>query len=333
VMKGFFSVCAIILLLLDGFSMASVSVVKNGSFENDGPMSYIAPDQRPEYWCDVSYDDFKFGAYVWDDWASHGNYSLTMYNFRGGTFQPNDAVTVSQSVYLASAGQIILDITLFTLYGDPWDTNAVTARVLIDDFEVWNSDGLQFTAGQFTGEIVIDVNQMFKDENAHVLSLQLRPDVSNLNLIQYFSQWDFIRFSTACGGAGFLPADFTRDCVVDIYDLKIFAVGWLDPDGPDLTGDAAVDFADFAVLADSWMVDNSGPEGDPCYLDPDFVFLDADLNDDGIVDYGDIFVFSNGWLNNGGPCVRADLNRDGIIDLADFAILAEYWQQTGSLYD
>jgi len=302
----------------------AVSIVKNGSFENDGYIDYVTQTSRPEYWCDVSYDQSDFVAYVGNDWATDGVYSLTIFTYILGSFQPNEAATISQSVYLTSADQLLFDVHLGADYGYPWDPNIVTARVLIDDNEVWNSDGLQFTAGQFTGEVAIDVNQNFKDGNDHILSLELATDVSNLNYVQYFSQWDFFRFNSACN----LPGDLTGDCKVDINDLDFFAEGWLKPDGPDLTGDGANDFTDFAVLADNWGASGDANSAQP----PQDNLIDADLNDDGIVDYGDVVTFCGDWLADGGPCVRADLNEDGVIDLIDFAKLAEKWQQTGSLY-
>jgi hypothetical protein len=331
-MKRFVSVCAAVLLLLDGVAMAAVGIVKNGSFENNGSMDYVTPDQRPEYWCDVSFDEFKFSAYVGSDWSTHGDYSLTMYTNMFGTFATNDAVTISQSVYLANVSKIMFDVQLFANNG-VWDPNVATAEVLIDNTEIWNSDGLEYNAGQFTGQVTADINQTFKDGNSHVLSLRLKTDTGDLSFVQYAAQWDFVRFDSFCNIPSFLPADFDRDGIVDINDLKILANVWLEQRSIDLTGDGFINLADFAILAGDWM-SNTPPDNqcDISYLAPGFIFLDADLNDDGIVDYGDIFVFSNEWLNNGGPCVRADLNSDGAVNFTDYALFIEYWQQTGSLY-
>jgi hypothetical protein len=301
---------------------SGVGIVKNGSFENDGYIEYVTQADRPEYWCNVSYDQSKFVTSVRNDWATDGDYSLIMFTYEFGTFQPNDTATISQSVYLTNANQLLFDVYLAG-YGYPWDPNIVTARVLIDDNEVWNSDGLQFTSGRFEGEVVVDVNQNFKDGNAHILSLQLSTDVSNMDYVRYIVQWDFVRFSYACH----LPGDLTGDCIVDINDLNSLAQGWLSPTGPDLTGDGIANFADFAVLADFWQTtgdSNSVPSQDN--------LLDADLNDDGIVDFSDVIVLCGDWLAEGGPCVRADLKQDGVIDLKDFAILAKSWLFTGSLY-
>jgi hypothetical protein len=303
---------------------SGVGIVKNGSFENDGYIEYITQDDndRPEYWCDVSYDQSKFAAYLDNYWKTNGSYSLLMYSY-STIFGPNDAAEISQSVYLADTNQLDFDLALYTDYG-AWDVNVATARVLIDNNEVWNSDGLQFTAGQFEGEIAVELNPNLKDENVHIFTLQIRIDVGRYNIAQYYSQWDNIRFSYSCR----LPGDLTGDCVVDINDLNALADGWLSPAGPDLTGDGASNFADFAVLADNWQTTGDSNTSVPSQSD----LLDADLDDDGIVDFSDVIVLCGDWLAEGGPCVRADLKQDGVIDFFDFVKLAEKWQQTGSLY-
>jgi len=325
VMKRLIYAASVMVIFYGGICNA-VSVVKNGSFENDGSM-FLTPTHIPEYYCNVDFNDSGFSAFIDYDWSTHGSFSLTMYSDMFGSFEPNDAATISQSVYLADVSQLIFDVHLFATYGYPWDINVVTARLLIDGNDVWNSDGLAYTAGQFTGEVAVDINETFNDDSLHILSLQLRADVGDLQFVEYRAQWDFIVFSTFCSSL----ADFTGDCIIDINDLEILAAGWLDPNGPDLTGDDTVNFADFAVLANLWMSDGSSI-GDPVWLEPDFVFLDEDLNDDGIVDYYDIELFSENWLAEGGACVRADLDGDGDIDLFDFNVLAESWQQTGDLY-
>lgn len=322
-MKGFCGIWLVCLIWC--VTPAGAGVVRNGSFEMDGPINYVSADTKPIYWCDVSYNSSIFSAYVGNDWKTDGTYSLTMSTNMFVTFEPNDIETISQAVYMKDVNQIIFDIQLYAGYGS-WDTHIITARVLIDSNEVWNSDGLAFSSGQFAGEISIDVNENFKDENNHILSLQLRTDVGTFSYAQYVAQWDNIRFYAGCNGL--LPGDFNGDCIVDINDLAAFASGWLKPDGPDLTGDGVTNFADFAVFADFWGTSGDSGSAQP----PQDNLLDADLNDDGIVDYVDILMFSKDWLGDGGPCVRADLNDDGLVDFADFAILAESWQQTGSLY-
>lgn len=301
---------------------AGAGVVKNGSFEMDGSF-YVTADTRPEYWCDVAYNDSLFSMYVGSDWKTDGQYSLTMFTNMFVGFQQNDAATISQPVYLNGVEQIIFDTWLYGVY-EFWDPDIITARVLIDGNEVWDSNGLAFSAGQFAGEVVIDVNEIYKDEKNHILSLELRTNIGIMSFAQYVAQWDNVRLYSGCT----LPGDFTGDCVVDINDLAFFANGWLKPNGPDLTGDGVTNFADFAIFADFWGTSEDAGSVQPTQDN----LLDADLNDDGIVDYTDILMFSESWLGDGGPCVRADFNNDGIVDFADFTTIAESWQKTGSLY-
>jgi hypothetical protein len=317
-----FSVIWLVSLMWCAMS-AEASVIKNGSFEMDGQI-YITSQTRPEYWCDVSYDSSKFAMYTYNDWSADGNYSLTMETYMLSPFEPNDAATISQSMYLDEFSQLVFDLYLYSTGN--WDTGIVTARVLIDNNEIWNSDGLQFDAGQFNGQVTIDINHDLQDGYPHLLSLQLSMDVSIMDFTQYLAKWDFIRFNYGCRGT--LPCDFNADCFIDITDLDVFADGWLKPDGPDFTGDSINNFADFVVLANLWNTASDPSLAQP----PQDNLLDADLNDDGIVDYGDIILLSNDWLGDGGPCVRADLGNDGIVNFEDFVKLGESWQQTGSLY-
>jgi len=327
-MKRRLIVISAVTLVCCGVCGATTSVVKNGSFENDGYIVKVMQSARPEYWCNVNYDQSKFDCYVDNDWSINGSYSLTMYAYMYTSFAQNDSETITQSVYLTSAEQIIFDVYLYADYGG-WKTDTVTASVLIDNTEIWNSDGLTYTGGVFMGHIAVDVNETFKDSSLHLLTLRLKADTSSYHTSAYFAQWDSIGLSTTCGSMGYLPADLTHDCVVDINDLKVFTDGWLDPNGPDFTDNNNVNFADFAEFAKSWMVDTRGGVFIP---GPDFVFLDGDLNDDGIVDYADILIFSDNWLGEGGSCVREDLNEDGVIDFKDFAMLAGKWQAIGGLY-
>ncbi|MBN1391251.1 MAG: hypothetical protein JW947_00435 [Sedimentisphaerales bacterium] len=311
-----------------GLCSAGASVVKNGGFENDGRIDYVTQSDRCEYWCGVSYDSSKFIEYVYSDWATSGNYSLTLYSYMYTTFTQDDSATITQSVYLDNAEQITFDIFLWA-DGGGWQTSLVTASVLIDNTEIWNSDSLTYPNGIFMGNIAIDINETFKDSRPHLLTLRLKADTSSYHIYAYSAQWDSIGLVTTCGAGGYLPADFTHDCRVDINDLAVLAEGWLDSNGPDLTGDGDVNFADFAVMGNSWMEDNSG---EPFIPGPDFLFLDADFNDDGIVDYADVVVLSNNWLGQGGYCVREDLNDDDFVDFMDLALLAEQWREIGDLY-
>jgi hypothetical protein len=311
-----------------GVCDATTSVVKNGSFENDGYIGLVTQNTRPEYWCSVGYDQSKFEEKVRNNWSTNGSYSLTMDAYMYTDFAQDDSATITQSVYLNNAEQVIFDVYLYASSGG-WDTGAFTASVLIDNTEIWNSDGLTYTSGAFIGHIAVDVNETFRDTNPHLLTLRLQADTSEFTLHGYYAQWDSVGLSTSCGSMGYLPADLTRDCIVDINDLKVFTDNWLTPNELNLTDDNDVNFADFAVFANSWMVDKRGGAFIP---EPNFVFLNGDLNDDGIVDFVDFAVFGNNWQGQGGSCVRSDLDEDGFIDFKDLVLLAGEWQQLGDLY-
>jgi hypothetical protein len=71
------------------------------------------------------------------------------------------------------------------------------------------------------------------------------------------------RFTTTPCALGQGPVgDFTEDCVVNLYDLKIMSQEWLTPGTkavpsdiyPDIP-DGIVDFRDFAILAKNWLVE------------------------------------------------------------------------------
>ena len=57
-------------------------------------------------------------------------------------------------------------------------------------------------------------------------------------------------------------ADFTGDCFVDLYDMKVLSEDWLtcgvcikSDIYPDI-GDGIVDFRDLAVLAEEWLTED-----------------------------------------------------------------------------
>jgi hypothetical protein len=308
---------------------AGVSVVKNGSFENNGYME-VSPTLIPQYWCSVNYNTGDFAGFLADRdnyWATDGIYSLAFNNLSKSTVSTRTA-TISQSVYLTAADQIMFDTYLFATNGN-WTPAKATAKVLIDGNTVWDSNGLTYPNGEFTGHIVIDINQVYKDEYTHILSFQLALNTSSVGFIQYYALWDSIGFNSVCGMNGYAKADLNHDCVVDINDLAVFAEGWLSPNGPDLNNDGNVDFIDFAVVGRSWGNDTRGAAFLP---KKDFVFLSGDLDDNGIVDFVDFSILANNWFGQGGSCVRYDLNKDGIVDLRDLSLLAGQWLQIGGLY-
>jgi len=310
-----------------GISRGAVSIVKNGSFENDGIIGVVAQDARPEHWCDAGFDESKFLAFVWDDWSTHGDYSLTFGTRYNAAFQAGDTAVISQSVFAENVHQISFDLALSTEWPDiNWDSSLFSAIVTVDDEVIWDSNQPGISEN---GVYHIEVNNLNFSSGLHILAFGIKSNTAaEPYYYSYYAKWDSVMFDTFCNSTGPQPADFDVNGIVDIYDLQVLADGWLNPEGPDLTGDGNVNFSDFASLAGVWMsTEQAELPCDTFFFEPNYILLDADLNDDGIVDYYDVFILSSEWLNNGGACVRTDLNEDGSIDFADYALLIEYWQQ------
>jgi hypothetical protein len=323
--KVTFVVVVIIMMLLTGKTEAGVSVIKNGSFEDDGEI-YDITETAPADWNDVNVPTDKFSGYVDEDWKSDGDYSLTVYSKALAKCNAGDMATVSQQVYLAdtlgNVNQIVFDIKLSASSGD-WDPNKRSALVLIDGEIVWDSDVLgpsEYGDGVYWDVVVSDID--INDTNSHTLSLAIRADLDETlpSFINYWTQWDFVRFDAHCEGAGYLRADLTgpdgrRDCYVDEFDLKLLAENWLEENPAyryDLfeDGDDIVNLRDFGVLAEVWTGDSYGQEDK---------LLSGDLNNDGIVNLLDF-------------AIAAESYSGGQVDYNDISILAEQWLEKNWLY-
>lgn len=330
---------AMVMLLFGNWTQAGVSVVKNGSFENDGSINPITTEDPPQYWCDVNIPSDEFGGKVDTVWSTHGyngddHYSLTLYSKALGECNDGDMAMVSQQVYLdKNVNKIIFDLKLSSSYSpSPWDPNTRSAVVLIDGHPVWDSNDSEPDSNDEYRNQEVDITDVngIGDANLHTLSLAIKSNVNEAfpSYVEYRAHWDFVKFDAHCGGFGYLPGDLNQNCYVDMNDLGLLADQWLTEEPNyiyDLFQDEddIVNFLDFAILADGWM-DNTDWENwqdDNCY---EMEMLATDLNNDGIVDYGDIFVLAYEWLNEGN-CIRADLNDDNIVNLRDFAIIAGEW--------
>ena len=117
-MKGLCSFWIVCLLWC--VTPAGASVVKNGSFEMDGPIN-VSANTMPMYWCDVSYNSDKFSMFLDGSWKTNGNYSLAMLSSRGKAFQQGDSATISQSVYFTDAAQIVFDLYLTSGFYGTWN--------------------------------------------------------------------------------------------------------------------------------------------------------------------------------------------------------------------
>ena len=313
-MKKTTVISAIMIIALVGNStQAGVSLVMNGSFEKDGIINDITV-QSPRRWCDVNLPAGQFGGWVSTDWKSHGNYSLSMYtNFV--EFAAGDIGTVSQQVYLRDVNHIIFDLRLGTLGGFTWDPSKRSALVLVDGDVVWDSgDLVPNVSGEYLNQLA-DVNEVYRDESLHTLSLAIRSNVSETEwFYQFQAQWDFVKFDAHCGGFGYLPEDINHDCYVDILDLRVLSIQWL---GRELNleydlfrdDEDIINFPDFAVFSSYWQ-DNNCPQSNWCW--------GSDFNRSGMVDSADLKVFAEHWLGEV-VLLLSDLTEDDTVNFKDYA--------------
>lgn len=326
-----FITAAIVILLFGPWVQAGVSIVHNGSFENDGTIGDIAT-KAPQYWCDVNLPGNKFSGYVNTVWWTHGyndsdGNSLTLYSKALAKCNAGDMAMVSQQIYLADVNQIIFDLKLTSSSGT-WDPNKRSAVVLIDGDDVWNSSNWAPDSNDEYRNQTVDVNEIYKDANSHTLSLAIKSDVNETlyPYVEYMTRWDFVKFDTHCGGFGYLPEDFSQDCYVNFLDFAMLADHWLEenpPDEYDLVEDGAADEYDLMVFADGWL-DCSYWENwqdDNCY---EVELLDADLNDDGIVNLVDFAILTGDW-GSGDDCIRSNIDRSGVVDYKDLSMMTEQW--------
>lgn len=330
--KTAFIAAVMVMLLLANRTQARVSMVVNGSFESDNRSISDITVEAPQRWCDVNLPANKFGGWVGANWSTHGNYSLTLYVEPVAT-NSGDIAKISQQVYLHNVNQIIFDLKLSSALSFlPWVSQIRSALVLIDGEPVWDSNDYEPDEnGQYLNQH-IDVND-FNDANSHTLSLAVRTNINDTPDVEYYSQWDFVKFDTYCGGFGYLPEDLTHDCYVDFADFAALAGHWLEQNPAyeyDLVEDGIIDAYDLMVFAGSWLDYRDWQN----WQDPDFLELElllSDIDDSGEVYYGDVLVLADDWLASG-SCIRADLNRDGIVNFRDFAILTNEWLLKSWLY-
>ena len=322
-MKKVVLMAVIVMMLLTNKTQAGVSIVFNGSFEDDGEILDITL-KAPHGWSDVNVPEPRFRGWVNKDWSSHGYNdgdcnSLTLCTDTWYQFADGDMATVSQRVYLEDVNQIIFDLQLATIGGWPWNPEKRTALVYIDGEDVWDSNILGPDAdGEYFDQIA-EIPEKYKDANLHTLSLAIRSNVTEVEYIYaYSTRWDFVKFDMHCGGFGYLPEDLNRDCYVDMNDLAILAEQWL-AEYPDEKYDLfqddenIVNLFDFAIFANRWM-DTTDWRNDNAI---EFRLLAADLNNDGIVDFRDFAILAKDW-----DCRNYD----------DISELVDEWLQKSWLY-
>ncbi len=326
-------------LLFTNDVQAAVSLVRNGSFEYDGQIADVTV-KPPKYFCDVNVPTTKFGGYVDTTWSTYinGGYSLTLYSKYDAKCNAGDKAMVSQQVYLTDVNEIIFDLEVSSSYSSsPWDPNLRSALVLIDGSVVWDSNDWTPDSNDEYRNQTIDVNEIYKDENPHTLSLAIRSNVTEVfkPYVEYRTRWDFVKFDTHCGGFGYLPEDLDRDCYIDFVDFAMLAGHWLEPD-PDYEHDLfedednIINELDLMVFSDGWL-DNSdwrNYQEDNCY---EAELLASDLNDDGVVDLRDFAILAGYW-RSGQSCIRADVDNSGEVDYDDISVMADEWLQRSWVY-
>jgi hypothetical protein len=318
-MKRAIVVGAVIIVVLAGNNMqAAVSVIVNGSFEDDGYIPDITV-REPNGWSDVNVPSEKFSGWVYNNWRTDGSYNLTLSSYWYVGFEANDIAMVSQDVYLTNVNEIIFDLKLQT-YPNIWDPSKRSAVVMVDNVEVWNSDDYQPNAnGEYWDQVIaVDV----ADRKLHSLSLGIKADVNEASFdvdTMYYTHWDSIRFNYHCGGSGFLLEDFSRDCYVDMSDLEMLASVWLDdivpendPNGrynlyrnDEIEPYGFINFFDFAVFAGSW--DGNMPDLKMLIeqwldkVEPDDghnLYHGDDVHPRGIINFSDFAFFADSWLHS-----------------------------------
>ena len=332
-----FVTALVIAILFTNLAMANVSLVMNGSFENNGAISDISTEV-PQYWCDVNLPANKFTGLVGSDWNTYGSYSLTIVVEQGTPTVADDLATVSQQVYTSDVNEIIFDLRLScSSLWDSWDSQIRSAIVRLDETVVWDSNDHQPDGyGEYWNQIVdiSDVNGIH-DANLHTLSLAVRTNKNDTPQYRYFAQWDFVKFDTYCGGFGYLPGDFNYDCYIDANDLRLLAQQWLldDPNYCyDLFADTqnTVNLYDYTVFADNWLLNSywENWHDDDCY---EAESPDSDINNDGVVDLRDFALLAADWMSEA-DCVRGDIDCSGLVDYYDVSTMADDWLEKSWLY-
>jgi hypothetical protein len=327
-----------VVLLLAGQVRAGVGVVVNGSFEYDGKTLDITTE-APYRWCDVNVPVPDFSGKVSGDvdWLIHGDHYLEVSSNPYQTFTVGDMAIVSQHVYLTDINEIMFNVELNTMHtADPWDPGKRSAVVLIDDEVVWESNSVgSDVRGEYYDQIYT-VHPQYQDADSHKLSLGIRVNAGgSTTYTGYMTKWDVVRFNTHCGGFGYLPEDFDRDCYVNGVDLGTLVEQWL-VEGPeeeyDLFKDGIIDFDDFSFFADYWMAnsDSSNWRDDNCY---EAELPAIDLDDDGIVSFVDYALLMDEWGEvPEGTCLRGDIDGSGEVGYTDLCMLLDGWLEKSWLY-
>jgi len=308
------------LVLCAAVAQAEVSLIKNGSFEMDGSIPDITV-KPPNYW-QPSIPAGKYSAFVGSQGATHRDFALTFQTAYGVDFEPGVLATVAQDVFTDDVNQISFDLELTTSYPDyfDWDSNLFSVIVAVDGNIIWDSNQPGINQN---GQYYIEVNDVNIPGGPHTLALGIKANSTATYYYSYYARWDFVKFDTYCGGFGYLPEDLNHDCYVSFDDYALLAQYWLQ-EAPgweyDLAENGDIDIYDIDVFAAGWL-DNSDWRNwgdDNCY---EAELLETDLNFDGIVDFADFAILAGNWQLPG----EGDIDGSGTVDFEDLAAIAEQW--------
>jgi hypothetical protein len=338
------SVYLALLVVLFGVNLSEggVSVVMNGSFEDDnwtGPQDIIVlcPKGWPEIYVPQNTSGYytKFGGYVGRAWKEHGDHSLTLYSKSTGTFVEGDNAFLCQDVYLDDVNSIDFTVNLTTDYPADcnWSNHEFSVFIGIDGIVVW--DSLNELPAGGNGEYAGRVDNIeISDGQPHVLAIGMISNntTSYPYYITYLASVDFVRFDTHCGGFGYLAGDLDRNCYVDFTDYAMLADKWLG-DANELGGygmpdEGVVDEYSLAIIAEEWLACTNSNDAN-CVCAP---LCYEDVTGDGVVDGLDMAALCEQWLLEEPNDLSCDFNYDGFVDAADYAAMANKWRQKNWMY-
>jgi len=314
-MKIIMAIGVIMAVLLAGNSVRGDGCgIVNPSFEDDGRIDDITI-QEPNGWS-VDISSGKFTGFTYTVWPTDGFFNLSLYT-NNVQFYADDKAMVSQQVDLAAVSKITFDVKLQTKTGT-WDPSVCTAVVMVDDDVVWEPNSLETDVrGEYRNQVYV-VEDKYRDDQPHTLSLGLRMNTDIRLWVKsvYQSEWDIVDCNVFCGGAGLIEGDIDRSCCVDANDLVLLASLWLSDEvepgdsanlfsGDDeLTSYATIDFRDFANYAVAWPGDMMGVEAIAANwlmpVDPDYeynLFQGDDIRPHALINFFDVAILAETWLD------------------------------------
>lgn len=298
-MKRMKTISSLTILLLM-FSCLANAELTNPSFEEDPFIASFVSDGPPTGWDANIPDDFDGTVDIF--WSSDELRSAALFTKGSKSFDINEVAYISQDVNLMGVNYLFFDMNVMGDYQGfyyEWESEKVTAVVLINDEIVWESPS------DITGQMInqsVDVNGI--NENA-TIGFGIRTNLADTFIISWLAMWDNIRLTESldlgpCGGNGYLYTDLDFSCYVDMNDFALLANYWLYDDFPrhvcDIYEDGIINMIDFAELAADYgkcseMTDANCITGD---------WTPQDINNDGIVNFEDYaeILGSGGDIND-----------------------------------